>query len=270
MFYRIVLQGQVQPGVALDDVKRQFAKVTGLPESVTEQLFGAAPTVIKRQVAQADAERISLTLRAIGAVVTVEPVFNTPAPVGLDPVTVPGLPMAAGIELPPAPAPEPEAATPKRQPRTRAAKAVLAALVAIGAMVAAYQYEEWINAARRVPAKSPAAPAPSMAGDAVPEAPAIKPAHIIGPWRCTDQATGASTYWEFGESGALLYYGDDLAHGDKPIAIPGLPVGWTLDGKRLTLRFEAAPPRPLTLDRLTLSQLEYRDTRGEDIRCRRP
>ena len=49
-----------------------------------------------------------------------------------------------------------------------------------------------------------------------------------------------------------------------------MPVGWSLDGTRLTLRYETAPPRPLTLDRLTLSQLEYRDAKGEDIRCRRP
>ena len=61
MFYRIVLQAHAHHEATLDEVKRQFSYVTGLPLSVTEQLFAAAPPVLNRQVAQADAERISQT-----------------------------------------------------------------------------------------------------------------------------------------------------------------------------------------------------------------
>jgi hypothetical protein len=68
----------------------------------------------------------------------------------------------------------------------------------------------------------------------------FKPAHIVGPWRCTDQNTGPSTYGVYGEDGALSYYGDDANHGDKPISRPGLPITWALDGNCLTWCYEAA------------------------------
>jgi len=226
MFYRIVLQSHAQQGAALEEVKRQFSSVTGLPVAVTEQLFATAPTVIKRQVAQADAERISQTLRAIGANVTVEPVFHVPVPVGLDPVTVPGLPMAAAaIELPPPPEAEQATRPPLRRRAVRVAKAVIIAVMLAGAILAAYQYEEALREARHSPAQVPVAKKPANAADAPPEVPAFRPAHIVGPWRCTDQNTGASTYWVYGEDGALSYYGDDANHGDKPIVRPGLPIG---------------------------------------------
>lgn len=271
MFYRIVLQSHAQQGVELEEVKRQFSSVTGLPASVTEQLFATAPTVIKRQVSQADAERISQTLRAIGANVTVEPVFHVPVPVGLDPVTVPGLPMAAAaIELPPPPEAEQAARPLLRRRATRLVKAVVAAVILAGALVVAYQYEETLREARNSPRQVPVARKPAHAADAPPEVPAFKPAHIVGPWRCTDQNTGASTYWIYGEDGALAYYGDDANHGDKPIARPDLPIGWALDGNRLTWRYEAAPSRTVVLDTLVLMELDYRDAQGDAIRCRRP
>lgn len=271
MFYRIVLQGHAQQGVALDEVKRQFSYVTGLPPSVTEQLFGTAPTVIKRQVPAADAERISMTLRAIGATVTVEPVFHNPVPVGLDPVTVPGLPMAAApIELPPPPATEQAAQAPTRRRNPRLVKAVLAVTIVAGTLVVAHQYQETLRSSRTSATPVPAANRPAAAVDAPPEVPAFKIAHIVGPWRCTDQNTGTSTYWEYGEDGAMAYFGDDLGRSDKPLARPGLPTGWTLEGNRLSLRYDAAPPRTVTLDALSLSALDYRDAQGDQIRCRRP
>jgi hypothetical protein len=271
MFYRIVLQVHAQHGATLDEVKRQFSSVTGLPLSFTEQLFAAAPTVLKRQVTQADAERISQTLRAIGANVTVEPVFHTPVPVGLDPVTVPGLPMtAASIELPRPPVAEKAPRPPTRRRALRLAKAVTAAVILAGAILAAHQYEETLREARHSPAQVPVAQKRGNAADAPPEVPAFKPAHIVGPWRCTDQNTGASTYWVYGEGGALSYYGDDANHGDKPIARPGLPIGWALDGNRLTWRFEDSPSRTVVLDTLVLMELDYRDSQGDAIRCRRP
>jgi len=271
MFYRIVLQVHAQHEATLGEVKRQFSSVTGLPLSVTDQLFASAPTVLKRQVAQADAERISQTLRAIGANVTVEPVFHTPVPVGLDPVTVPGLPMtAAAIRLPPPAVTEQAPRALVRRRAVRVAKAAMAAAILAGAILVAYQYEEALRAARHSPAQVPVVKKPASAPVAPPEVPAFKPTHIVGPWRCTDQNTGASTYWVYGEDGALSYYGDDANHGDKPIARPGLPIAWALDGNRLTWRYEAAPSRTVVLDTLVLMQLDYRDSQGDAIRCRRP
>jgi len=51
---------------------REFARVTGMPQNVTEDLFAKAPQLLKDRAAEADAERIATTLRAIGAAVTVE------------------------------------------------------------------------------------------------------------------------------------------------------------------------------------------------------
>jgi hypothetical protein len=270
MFYRIVLQGQVQQGVALDDVKRQFSYVTGLPPSVTDRLFGAAPTVIKRQVAETDAERISATLRAIGAIVTVEPLLHVPRPVGPDPVTVPGLPTAAEFEVPKARPPEQDSRPPPRQRHRRVHPAAVAALTVAVAMVAAHQYEEHLRAARRSPPRPVSAQRPAEAPEVATEAPVFRSAHIVGPWRCTDQNTGASTYWEYAEDGVLSYFGDDRNHGDKPIAHSGHPSGWALSGNRLTFRHEAAPARSVTLGRLSFIELEYRDAKGDEVRCRRP
>jgi hypothetical protein len=271
MFYRIVLQGHAQQGVALDEVKRQFSYVTGLPPSVTEQLFGTAPTVIKRQVPAADAERISMTLRAIGATVTVEPVFHTPVPVGLDQVTVPGLPMAAAaIELPAPPPADPAADAPAKRRDPRRVKALLAVVVVAGALLAAYQYQETLRSDRASVAPTPAAKRVAEPADPSAEIPAFKAAHVVGPWRCTDQNTGTSTFWEYGEDGTVAYFGDDLGRSDKPLVRAGLATGWALEGNRLTLRHDAAPPRVVTLDALSLSALDYRDAKGDQIRCRRP
>jgi hypothetical protein len=268
MFYRIVLQGHAQQGGTLDEVMRQFSYVTGLPPSVTATLFGSAPTVIKQQVAAADAERISMTLRAIGANVTVEPLFHTPVSVGLDPVTLPGLPMAsAAIELPQPPVPEQAARAPAEQRRSRWAKALLAALIAAGALLVAHDYQDTLRAARPPAAQAPVVRKPA---DSPPEAPAFKSAHVVGPWRCTDQNTGGSAHWEFAEGGTLSYFGDDLSRSDKPLVRPGLPSAWVLETNRLTLRYDAAPSRSVTLDALSLSKLDYRDSNGDEIRCRRP
>ena len=72
MYYRVVMQGRALGGADIGEVKRHFVRVTGLPVTVAEQLFGGMPQVIKRRVAPTDAERIAATLRAIGAAATVE------------------------------------------------------------------------------------------------------------------------------------------------------------------------------------------------------
>lgn len=268
MFYRIVLHGHAQQGSTLDEVMRQFSYVTGLPPSVTATLFGSAPTVIKQQVAAADAERISMTLRAIGANVTVEPLFHATVPVGLDPVTLQGLPMAsAAIELPQPTAPEQAVRAPAGQRSPRWAKALLAILIAAGALLVAHQYQEALRAVRTTPVPAPVVRKPA---DPSPEAPTFKAAHIVGPWRCTDQNTGGSVHWTYGEDGTLSYFGDDFGRSDTPLTRPGLPTAWALAADRLTMTYDAAPPRTVTLDALSLSKLDYRDSRGEEIRCRRP
>jgi hypothetical protein len=268
MFYRIVLLGHAQRGGTLDEVMRQFSFVTGLPPSVTATLFGTAPTVIKRQVAAADAERISMTLRAIGANVAVEPLFHAPVPVGLDPVTLPGLPMAsAAIELPQPPAPTQAARAPTDQRSRRRAKALLAISIAAGALLVAHQYQETLRATRT---SAKPAPGVNVPADAPPETPAFKVAHIVGPWRCTDQNTGASTHWEYAEDGTLSHFGDDFTRSDKPLLRPGMPTAWALDANRLTVRYDGAPSRTVMLDALSLSKLDYRDAKGDEIRCRRP
>src|SRR5215218_9822865 len=72
MFYRVVMQGRVLGTADIAGVKREFVRVTGLPVSVADDMFGGMPKVIKRKAEQSDAERIAATLRAIGAAATVE------------------------------------------------------------------------------------------------------------------------------------------------------------------------------------------------------
>jgi len=57
MFYRVVMQGRTLGGADIEEVKKQFVRVTGLPMSVAEQMFGGMPQVVKRQLAQPDAWR---------------------------------------------------------------------------------------------------------------------------------------------------------------------------------------------------------------------
>lgn len=276
MFYRIVLQGHVAQGVALADVKHQFTRVTGLPPSVTDSLFGSTPNVIKRQVAQADAERIAATLRAIGASVTLEPDYQGPNPGGLDPVTVPAPAAARHIDLPPEPqvtAPPPPAWRRKVRTLTRfgapvAGIAVLAAVV----LYFAPDVTELVSGLRK-----PAAAATAVATrpPAAPAAPAVDSAPpnaglLHGPWRCTNQNNGSSTYWNYRDDGALAYLGDDFKRGDAPIVGPDIPARWALDSRRLRVETPAGAAQQVTVERLSLTQLEYYDAKGVATRCSRP
>lgn len=275
MFYRIVLQGHVAHGVTLADVKQQFARVTGLPPSVTDRLFGTTPNVIKRQVPQADAERIVTTLRAIGASVTLEPDFQGPAAGGLDPVTVPAIPSFRHIDLPPEPAPSPPATSGNRLRKLRKLALPLGVVVPLvaGALYFAPEFEAFVRELRKPPAAAAVAVAPKKPttdAAAAPEAPALNASLLHGPWRCTNQQDGSSTYWSYRADGTLAYLGDDLRHGDQPIMGADIPTGWSLDGRRLRLGFDNGSARQVTLDRLSLTQVDYYDARGSVTRCSRP
>ncbi len=277
MFYRIVLQGHVAHGVNLADVKHQFTRVTGLPLSVTERLFGSTPNVLKRQVAQADAERIAATLRAIGASVTLEPDFQGPNAGGLDPVTVPALPASRHIDLPLEP--QVAAAPPpawRRHARKYAKLAVPIAAVAVlgaAALFFASDVEQIVRGLRKAPLPAPtAAPArkPPAPPDTARALPAPNASLLHGPWRCTNQNDGSSTYWSFRDDHSLAYLGDDFKRGDAPIVGPDIPARWTLDGRRLRFEMADGATRQVTVERLTLTQVEYFDAKGNATRCSRP
>lgn len=276
MFYRIVLQGHVAQGANVADVKSQFTRVTGLPPSVTDRLFGSTPNVIKRQVPQDDAERIAATLRAIGATVTLEPDYQGPNAGGLDPVTVPAIPSYRHIDLPPEPA-----ATPTARPawKRRAGKLLKFAVPAGGIallVAAALLFKPDFGGLVRGWRKPPPAPVAGPARKAAdapapgPETPAMNANLLHGPWRCTSQSNGSSTYWNYRADGRLEYLGDDLKHGDTPLLGPDIPTRWTLDGRQLRLDVESGPHRQITLDRLSLTQLDYFDAKGDATRCSRP
>ncbi|MBK9116093.1 MAG: hypothetical protein IPM22_10775 [Betaproteobacteria bacterium] len=229
MFYRIVLQGHVAHGVTLSDVKQQFARVTGLPPSVTDRLFGTTPNVIKRQVPQADAERIVTTLRAIGASVTLEPDFQGPAAGGLDPVTVPAIPSFRHIELPlePQVAAEPPPAW-RRQARKLGKFAVPAAGIALLAAAALYfapEVEELVRGLRKPASLAVAAPARKAATEpaAARDTPTLNASLLHGPWRCTNQNDGSSTYWNYRADGTLAYLGDDFGAATSRSSGPTFP-----------------------------------------------
>lgn len=276
MFYRIVLQGHVAQGADLADVKHQFTRVTGLPPSVTDQMFRSTPNVIKRQVPQADAERIVTTLRAIGASVTLEPDFQGPSAGGLDPVTVPAIPSYRQIDLrtdPPTPGPAPSSWRRHARKLLRLGLPIVGiALLVAAALQFAPEFGTFVRGLRKPSPAPVAAPERKSPADAVAasETSSMNASHMHGPWRCTNQSDGSSTYWHFRADGTLAYLGDDLKHGDVPIPGPDIFAHWTLDGSRLRLETGGGASRQFTLDRLTLTQLDYFDAKGDATRCSRP
>ena len=99
----------------------------------------------------------------------------------------------------------------------------------------------------------------------------MKETSLHGPWRCTDQRTGVSTYWSYGANGVLTFHGDVLTDGPAPPGIAAsAPIGWKLDGQRLFHTFAQRAADTYTVSQLTLARLRYGDERGFDIECRRP
>jgi hypothetical protein len=281
MFYRVVIQGRTLDGADVEEVKHQFVRVTGLPLSVAEGLFGGMPQVIKRQVPQPDAERIAATLRAIGAAATVERetpgigdetsrgavVITTPFNNG-PPTIIPGMVVEPEVS--------PAAARRTRLRRALRSKWTLvggAAVVAAAAILLAPYLEDLVGGTSSAPPKAPAAPTRAVAADVEqPQAvPVINPTLVQGPWRCTNQRTGVSAYWSYGANGTLIFHGDVLSEKPPPREIAETaPVGWTIVGQRLSHTYPQHAPDTYTLAQLSLTRLRYSGERGLEIECRRP
>ena len=279
MFYRVVMQGRTLGGANVEEVKRDFVRVTGLPPPIAEKLFGGMPQVVQRQLPQEDAERIAATLRAIGVAATVErelqdteeetpegiqvharPLNDGPHTVTVDAAAVPDS----------TPAPSRHARL-LRTVRARWPLVVGGTVLVAGVILLAPVADDLITELRGAQERVRAAPKRTPAPEIPQSVPAMNATLMHGPWRCTDQGTGVSTYWSYGANGALIFYGDALSDGPAP---PGAatsgPTGWKLDGERLFHTFAKRPPETYTVADLTLARLRYGDERGFAMECRRP
>lgn len=271
MLYRIVLHSKFPEGSDPAAVKREFARVTGLTQDVTEQLFAPASTVIKRQVQRADAERIAATLRAVGVQTTVELEGGAPDNVPLgDPTVAPALDALAGAPVKPS-------STKRLAGRLRTYTDValmVAALVGLGwALLQVYEYLHPPADLTKPTAKS-AAPRAPMAESAATAPPPLKAVNLEGPWRCTHQRTGLVQYWLYRGDGTLVFNGEtDFTKGEKPQEGPDVPVGWRLAGNKVQWLYPGKPEgaaRGNTVIVLTLTRFDFEDAKGDTISCRRP
>lgn len=279
MFYRVVLQGHVAHGADVIEVKREFMRITALPSSVTDRLFGGTPKVIKRRVPEADAERIALTLRAIGAAATIERELETGPDAGPEgPATL--APLGGTDTILFHDSPPVEAPVSNKMGRWRAiawrslpwlaASGVGLALVPAAAPIV----DEWVRRARVVPVASPKAVSKAAVGDVKPEIALPKSENLHGPWRCTSQSTGRSNYWLYNSDGTLGFFGEsDYSSGKPPIAGADVPTRWTLQGNQLAWIYPGDQTNAnvvITVLDLSLMQLRYVDASREPFACRRP
>lgn len=271
MLYRIVLHSKFPEGSDPATIKREFARVTGLTRDVTEQLFAPASTVIKRQVARADAERIAATLRAVGVQTTVELEGGAPdnLPLG-DPTVAPALDALVAAPVKPSSA--------KRlagRLRTYAdVVLMIAALAGLGwALLQLYEYlHPPANLNKPVPKATSARP---PAAEAAPAAPVpLKAANLEGPWRCTHQRTGLVEYWLYRADGTLVFNGEtDFSKGEKPQQGPDVPAGWRLEDNKVLWLYPGKPQdaaRGGKVVNLTLTRFDFEDAKGDTVACRRP
>jgi hypothetical protein len=273
------MQGHTLGGADVAEVKQHFVRVTGLPADVAEGLFGGMPQILKRQLSQTDAERIAATLRAIGAAAIVERELvgteeETPegirvvaAPLNAGPPTV-----IPGSEPLPVSTPAPSwHARLLHAIRAKSALVIGGAVLVAGVIMFAPVADELVRNLRHDPAPAQVAPKRTPAPDTAPSAPVMNATLLHGPWRCVDQRTGASTYWSYGEDGALIFHGDVLSDKPPPPAIAAsAPTGWKLDGQRLFHTYAQRAPDTYTVADLSLARLRYGNERGLDIQCRRP
>jgi hypothetical protein len=279
MYFRVVMQGRTLGGADLDEVKQHFVRVTGLPANVAEQMFGGMPQVIKRQVAQSDAERIAATLRAIGAAATVEreaPGTKDETDEGIAVLATPlhsGPPTIAPGAMPApetTPAPSRHAHLLRRWRNRWPLLAAVPVLIAAAIFLAPFA-EDFLADARPAPEPSRVVPARAPAAATAQPAATLNPKLLQGPWRCTDQNTGVSTYWSYALDGALTFHGDVLTDGPTPRGLAAAaPTGWTLDGRQLFHTYGGRAPDSYAIGQLTLMRLRYGNERDVEVECRRP
>ena len=271
------MQGRTLGGWDVAAVKRDFVRVTGLSAKAAEELFGGMPNVIKRQVAQSDAERIAATLRAIGAAATVERELAGPEDKTPEGIRIVATPLNSG---PPTviPGMEPPVEQPVPKSKMRRVLGALAekwpvvagaAAVIGGAVLLAPYADELLTKMRRAPAPAAVAKSSDAPVEGVLPPPALNPTLLQGPWRCVDQRTGVSTYWSYSPDGILIFHGDVLS--DRPAPRnSSTPTMWKLDGRRLLHAFDQHAPETYAVTELTLTRLRYGNERGLDVACRRP
>jgi hypothetical protein len=275
MYYRVVMQGRTLGGADALDVKREFLRVTGLPDSFAEHLFDGMPQVIKRQVSQPDAERIAATLRAIGAAATVERELIAAEHAASEGIRIVATPLGGPPSIIPGMAPPPaEPVAPARGARwLRGVRDKLpwlagGILVVGGVLLAAPHLDSFFADLRPgrtpAPAAKPKAPAESASGAAA--AAAVNPTLLHGPWRCVDQDTGTSTYWTYDADGTLIDHGVAF----KEAGRSGAPMTWKVEGRRLVHASGPQARAAYAVTDLTLMRLRYGNEKGVDIQCRRP
>jgi len=279
MYYRVVMQGRTLGGADVEEVKRHFMRVTGLPPGVAEKFFGGMPQVVKRKMRESDAERIAATLRAIGAAATVEREVGSGDDETADEIRIVANPLNAGppTVIPGSQAASNETVAPSRSRRwLREALDKWPMLLGVVAVVAAAVLlapvaNDYLTQIRRAPAP-PIPPAkPAIVPQANEPAAALNPSLLHGPWRCTDQRTGVATYWSYNPDGSLVYHGAVLSDRQAPPSSDAAaPNAWKVEGRRLVQSYAQRAPDTYAVDMLTLSRLHYGNDRGLEIECRRP
>ncbi|MFO1303632.1 MAG: hypothetical protein U1F54_07855 [Burkholderiales bacterium] len=278
MFYRVVMQGRTVGGADVAAVKREFVRVTGLPVRVADDMFGGMPKVIKRKAGQADAERIAATLRAIGAVATVErespgAADDDDADEGIEIIANPlsGPPTVAPGITPQYPPP-----TSKNSRWLSDLREKLPALLGVLAVLGAAVYfgpeaSDYIMTLR----KPTDAPEPKAAKSAVGEQSAagqsltFNVTLLHGPWRCVDQRTGLGVYWSYNADGGLLFHGEVLS--DRIASTgPSVPTAWRLENGKLLHQHSGGEVDSFKVGFLSLARLRYVGDRGLEVECRRP
>ncbi|MEP7330381.1 MAG: hypothetical protein ABI777_14320 [Betaproteobacteria bacterium] len=277
MFYRVVLQGRTAGEVDMATVKREFARVTGMSEDVTERVFAQVPHPLKEGVPKADAERIAGTLRAIGAAVTVERDLLTSLDAvdggvhELAPLAHRGPPtVAAGSE------PAPEAVPPTAAQRLRK-KLRPYLLLLLGAPLAAallFVSAPYLDEMLLPTGPAPVTPTDKSVTPPTDDAP-VSPVNVkidllYGPWRCTDQRTGISVFQSLGADGTFIAHGNTFKEGAPLVEDDNTPRRWELTNGRLVFTFANKPPVAYMVRDANLTQLRYGDGLNLDIQCRRP
>ena len=227
------------------------------------------------QTPEADAERIAQTLRAIGAAATIEREQDAGPDVGPEgPATL--APLQGGDCVPRLEdLPEPVANSRRRFGLSRTHFAWLAACTFCVALVPvlAPVVDGWLQKVRGVPPMDPKPLPKAVPAEAKAEVVPPKAENLHGPWRCTNQNTGISLYWQYNPDGTLDFLGEENFASGKPIIGAGVPSGWTLQGEQVAWSYTGTDSQATVANRVqarTLTQFDYIDASRDPIFCRRP